>query len=525
MALGKNQAKIEYGDFQTPESLAEQICELVAQMGWKPLTILEPTCGVGHFLSAALQSFPSLTHLAGVEINPEYAAAAKLALENDSAQRSDVVIDVSVADFFVKEWESYLAKLPDPILIIGNPPWVTSAEIGSLNGNNLPQKHNFQNLSGLDALTGASNFDISEWILLKILEWMERRAGVIAMLCKTSVARKVLFTIWKNQHGFVDCQLYKIDAQKTFGVSVDACLFVYNNLKNCDRQRQDAPSCVVYETLSDSRPSGRIGFQDGILVSDIDLFDKHRHLLSAARTKQAYEWRSGIKHDASGVMELRKGEDGYTNRLGETFQLEDEYVYPMFKSSDIAGKLIKHPRFWMLVPQRQIGEETAPIRMVAPYTWHYLVDHSAILDNRKSSIYRNRPRFSIFGIGDYSFAPWKVAISGMYKGLHFQVIGEYNERSVVLDDTCYFLSCTTKKEAEFIAYLLNSEIAQQFYRGLLFWDEKRPVTIRLLRKLNIAALAEELGVGDQLAAFVPSAHKNVSHTQLQLLERPPVYEL
>ena len=34
-----------------------------------------------------------------------------------------------------------------------------------------------------------------------------------------------------------------------------------------------------------------------------------------------------------------------------------------------------------------------------------------ILDNRKSSIYNKRPRFSIFGIGDYSFSKWKVAIS------------------------------------------------------------------------------------------------------------------
>jgi len=140
MALEKNQATIEYGDFQTPKSLAAQICQLVSRLGYGPQTVLEPTCGVGHFLSAALQSFPSLTHVAGVEINPEYAAAARLALAAHCAQQPDVVVDICVADFFVKEWESYLAKLPDPILIIGNPPWVTSAEIGNLNGDNLPPK-------------------------------------------------------------------------------------------------------------------------------------------------------------------------------------------------------------------------------------------------------------------------------------------------------------------------------------------------------------------------------------------------
>ena len=80
MAVGKNHAKIEYGDFQTPIDLAVQVCELITRVGYAPRTVLEPTCGVGHFLDAALQSFPSLTHLSGVEINPEYAATAQRAL-------------------------------------------------------------------------------------------------------------------------------------------------------------------------------------------------------------------------------------------------------------------------------------------------------------------------------------------------------------------------------------------------------------------------------------------------------------
>lgn len=521
MAVGKNQTKIEYGDFQTPESLAEQVCELLSQLGFEPRTVLEPTCGVGHFLDAALQSFPSLTHLSGVEINPAYVKAAKVGLATHIARRPEVVIDLCVADFFAKEWKTYLAKLPDPILIVGNPPWVTNAGIGAIDGNNLPQKRNSQNLSGLAALTGASNFDISEWMLLQILEWIEDRSGVVAMLCKTSVARKVLLSIWKKHSPAAYFRFYTIDSQKMFGVSVDACLLIYDNRTDVINQTGEDRSCYVYGTLADAKPSAHIGYRDGVLVSDVDLFDRWRHLLATPKRRQKFTWRSGIKHDASSVMELTKGESGYTNRLNETAPLEDDYLYPMLKSSDIARKLTRMPRFWMLVTQRQIGEETASIRLTAPKTWQYLKNHASILDGRKSSIYRNRPQYSIFGVGEYSFAPWKVAISSMYKELRFQVIGEYDERPVVLDDTCYFLSCASQAEAEFIADLLNSEIAQQFYRAFIFWDEQRPITVRLLRKLDITALADELGVGDQLAGFYPEMEQ--SHSQLRLLENPANY--
>jgi hypothetical protein len=521
MAVGKNQAKIEYGDFQTPVDLAVQVCDLLSQLGCEPRAVLEPTCGVGHFLSAALQSFPSLTHLAGVEINPAYVKAAKVGVATYTAQRPDVVVDIGVADFFVKEWKTYLAKLPDPILIVGNPPWVTNAGIGAIDGNNLPQKHNSQNLPGLAALTGASNFDISEWMLLQILEWIEDRSGMVAMLCKTSVARKVLLSIWKKHNTAAHSRFYTIDSQKMFGVSVDACLLVYDNRANTTNQTGDERSCYVYDTLAAAKPSAHIGYREGALVSDVDLFDRWRHLLATPKVGQRYAWRSGIKHDASSVMELTKDECGYTNRLDETASLEDDYLYPMLKSSDIARKLTRTPRFWMLVTQRQIGEETASIRLTAPKTWQYLKSHTSILDGRKSSIYRNRPPYSIFGVGEYSFSPWKVAISGMYKDMRFQVIGEYNERPVVLDDTCYFLSCASQAEAEFIAGLLNSEIAQEFYRAFIFWDEKRPITVRLLRKLDIAALADELGVGDQLAGFDPEMEQ--SHSQLRLLENTTNY--
>ena len=213
-------------------------------------------------------------------------------------------------------------------------------------------------------------------------------------------------------------------------------------------------------------------------------------------------------------MEFRKEIDGYRNGCGELVDLEDDYLYPMFKSSDIANGCDQQPTRWMLVPQRIVGESTRQIRQLAPKTWQYLQTHAQLLDRRASSVYRNRPRFSIFGVGDYSFAYWKVAISGFYKKLYFKVVGPYGEKPVVLDDTCYFVACKTREEASFIAKLLNSDIAKDFFSAFVFWDEKRPITARLLKRLDLLVLARELNMEETLQRFLDQYPQNSDHPLL-----------
>jgi len=69
------------------------------------------------------------------------------------------------------------------------------------------------------------------------------------------------------------------------------------------------------------------------------------------------------------------------------------------------------------------------------------------------------------------------------------------------------LACQSQAEAECLAQLLNSRPASEFYNSLVFWDAKRPLTVEILRQLNLAAVARELGleevVNRQLATEQP----------------------
>lgn len=478
--------KVEFGDFQTPMDLADEVCERLASRGVAPGSVVEPTCGVGNLLVAALKAFPDVRAAHGMEVHEAYVGAARSRI---AALGSSERARVERANFFEKDWPSFIARLPEPILLVGNPPWVTSADLGTLKSHNIPEKTNFHGRAGLDAITGKSNFDISEWMLVKLMSWLAGRRATIAMLCKTAVARKVLLFGWQRGLKIGAAAMYRIDSAKQFGAGVDACLFVCEIGEASGQQ-----VCAVFPSLGATSPSGSFGYRDGALVADTVLYDRWKSLVGESRHK----WRSGVKHDCAAVMELARSGDGrLVDGEGVRVDIEGRFLYPMLKSSDVAREGQPVPRRWMIVTQTFVGEDTAAIATSAPKTWAYLSRHRARFERRASSIYKGKPAFSVFGVGDYTFSPWKVAISGLYKKLDFKVIGPFAGKPVVLDDTCYFLPCASEAEARLLGRLLGSSAAQEFFSAFVFWDAKRPITTDLLRRLDLARLAAVLGVEEE----------------------------
>ncbi|MBN1787443.1 MAG: hypothetical protein JW806_03520 [Sedimentisphaerales bacterium] len=488
MNTTKCKKRIELGDWQTPLDLAKKACLLLKDTDIYPASIIEPTCGKGNFLSAAIEIFPSAKQCFGLDISDKHITETIKKIESFKKPITSTIIH---ADFFSFDWPKQIKSMPDPVLVIGNPPWVTNSGIGSLEGKNLPKKSNFQNMKGMDAITGKSNFDISEWIIINMLEQLKTRQTCIAMLCKTAVARKILLYGWKNHISLGQCLIFKIDSQQHFNVAVDACFLVITlGQKNQNFQ------CKVYEELNYDSPKHLAVFESNRLIPDLALYEKWKHL--RADKSNVFKWRSGIKHDCVKVMELRKEGNIFTNGLGEKFELENDYIFPMLKSSDLANGQIKVINRYMLVTQHFVGEQTHLIKQNAPKTWGYLQKHASLLDQRTSIIYKNNPRFSIFGVGDYTFTDWKIAISGFYKNMRFRLIGPYESKPVVLDDTCYFLSCKSKEEAEAIHGLLSSEPAKEFFSAYIWWDSKRPITLELLNMLSITKLADTCDKNDSL---------------------------
>lgn len=468
----------ERGDWQTPLELAREVVGLALRQGARPSSVIEPTCGRGAFLQAAAEAFPD-ARLFGFDLEAAHIDEARRALSLHAA-RTELVC----ADFFRTDWEAVLGAAPGPTLLLGNPPWVTSAGLGAIGSANHPPKRNDKRLSGLRAKTGDANFDISEWMLTRLIDAARAcsRPLSLLMLCKASVARKVMEHTARLALD-VEGSVRTLDARRWFDVAVDAVvLSVARRSSRAVSER--ARPWSVFTSLEATGAARQMGLDGcGRLVSDLSAFEATRALEGSSEI----EWRSGLKHDCAPVMELHAEGRTLKNGLGEALSLEDELVFPLRKGSHIANARTDLARR-VLVTQRHLGEDTQRLERALPASWAYLMRHKQRFEARRSSIYRGQPPFAMFGVGPYAFAPWKVAICGLYKRLHFEVVGPVAGKPTMLDDTSYFLPCADEPQARALADALNGPRARAFFEARLFWDEKRPIRKQLLQSLSLSAL-------------------------------------
>ena len=485
----------EYGDFQTTLDLANKVALYLKAKDIRPEILIEPTCGKGNFIIASLQNFNNITRIFGVEIYKPYVWETKFNiinffLENPNNFKPEISIThCNVFDFNFKNIAKEYSK--NNILVIGNPPWVTNSKLGSLNSNNLPKKNNFKNHSGLDAMTGKGNFDIAEFITLMMIETFQNIEGNIALLVKNSVVKNILSDQINKKYPISELEKLCIDSKKEFNVSVEACLFCcnLNSESEFECNEFDFYSQNEFTTIqSTQRKAKRFGWFDGKFVSNIDTYLDTKGIDG----ESPFVWRQGLKHDCSSIMELNKVNEHYVNGLKESVELEDGLVYGLLKSSDLKNTVINQTRKFTIVTQKKVGQETNYIKFDYPKTYEYLTKHIDNFSARKSSIYNNKPLFSIFGIGDYSFKPYKVAISGLYKTFHFTLILPQNDKPVMLDDTCYLIGFDKIEFAVYSLILLNSDTTVQLLQSITFSDAKRTFTKDVLMRIDLSELAKRI---------------------------------
>lgn len=467
----------EYGDFQTNRSLSDQVAEYAFQKDTEIEFVLEPTCGKGNFIIASLSQFHNLKKVVGVEIYKPYVWKTKFGiltyyLSNPNSSKPE--IDIIHGNAFEYDYSALSNSTKHlKTLVIGNPPWVTNSELGSIDSKNLPTKTNFKKHRGLDAMTGKGNFDIGEYISYTMLKCFHKHNGLFAFLIKNSVVKNLIHDQKRNCFRIGNSEKLNIDSKKEFNVSVSACLFLTHLNSEPDQicKELDFYSRELVTTF---------GWYNDKFVNSIDGYDES----SFVDGKSAFTWRSGVKHDCSKVMEFNQVNGHYVNGLGEEIKLENDLVYGLLKSSDLKKDKTNCFRKLTIITQSRIGQDTKYIKEKYPLTHKYLNTHKTFFEKRKSSIYKDKPDFSIFGIGEYSFAEFKVAISGLYKSTHFTLIGPNDTKPIMLDDTCYFIGFDKLKMAEIAHFLANSEPVQKFLKSIIFSDSKRSINKDTLMRID-----------------------------------------
>ncbi len=476
----------EYGDFQTNITLSKQVVTYISSIRNDFEFILEPTCGKGNFILAVLNQFDSIKKIIGIEIYQPYVWITKfkiLAYFTINSHKKRPNIKILHADAFLFSYKEVAKQTIDlKTLVIGNPPWITNAALSVLDATNLPKKSNFKNHTNFDAITGKGNFDIGEVIALNMLDCFSHHKGVFSFLIKNAVIKNIIEAQVNNNFRIANAKKLNIDSKKEFNVSVNASLFITKLNQTPEKK------CLELDFYTNSYIR-TFGWFQNKFVNSIEDYSS----TSFIDGKSNFIWRSGMKHDCSKIMEFEVKDNFYKNNLNHVFFIEDKLVYGLLKSSDLKGGQINKYRKLTIVTQRKIGQKTDYIQEKYPLTYNYLNENSFFFEKRKSSVYKGKPKFSIFGIGDYSFKPYKVAISSMYKSTHFTlVVPDENGKTIMLDDTCYFISFNDFYLARIAHFLVNTELVQQFLKSIVFSDAKRSINKDILMRIDFEAIYKSM---------------------------------
>ncbi len=469
--------KREYGDYQTPLDFAEKVCIYLKNNRYiRPSAVVEPTCGIGSFIQSSLVF--NAEEYYGIEINPDYCKICKKNIQDDR-------VKIINSDFFSYSSKA-LIKNKSQVLVIGNPPWVTNSTLSVLGSDNLPIKGNFKRLKGMEAITGMSNFDICEYIILQLIREYRDSNTVISMLCKTSVARNVFKELKRNYINFEVCDILEFDASKVFGINASACILL---IQLSDRP-VSSDVCNVYDFEAPVTAKSQFGYLNGQFYSK---FDSSTEYFDG---RCCFEWRQGVKHDCSKVMELSLRDERLENGKKESVEIEADYIFPLMKSSMFKAPVIHNFSKFVIVTQRKAREETEHLEHEVPKTWRYLNENIELFENRKSSIYRGAPPFSMFGVGEYSYSQYKVGVSGFYKQPMFSVLYSEDKKPVMTDDTSYFICFDSYDMAYVAMLLLNSAKVQMFLKSIAFLDAKRPYTKKVLERIDFEKIVKRLSLDE-----------------------------
>lgn len=337
-------------DFQTNSRLSDSICNIIFKKKIDPEIIIEPTCGKGGFIISALKCFKNISTVYGIEIHKQHLWLTKFSVLQHflcHPEQKKPKINLIYSDIFKYDFSEVVKACKDnTFLILGNPPWVTNSQLSVIESSNLPKKINYKNHNGIDSITGKGNFDIGENIAHKLLTLFSNYKGYFSFILKNSVIKNIIHAQKSSDFLISSIEQYAIDAKSEFNAAVDAsvmfCRFGMKNEFTVD----------VYD-IYEMEKRNSYGWADSKFVSDIlkyVSFSKYDGL-------SPFEWRQGIKHDCSKVMELEKVNGFYKNGFEKEYELESNLIYPLFKSSDIANG--NEPRKSVIITQSKIGQDTS----------------------------------------------------------------------------------------------------------------------------------------------------------------------
>ena len=496
----------DLGEFFTPDWLANKTMAMAGFNGEVDQTVFDPGCGAGIFLLAAaarkIENHSPLANLLnsviGCDLNPLSVLSARLNFLLLLSKHFkfplpevelpifhyDSVFQTPHGNTDAESLQKILAGGCD--FLIGNPPWISwnclpPVYRQRLENKLLPQYVLFD-FHGQSARLGHSNDDYLSTFTLVTIDRYLKPNGICSFIIKqpllTNVAGKAFrrFEIRRSSGEVTPLRVLKaadLRALDPFGIGNETAILVLE---------KGAPTIYPIDYDIWSKPNGHLEIK-AERAQPIELGDSSSAWIVVSSEWRStkfmegpnpYEIRHGLKHDAAEVLIFHCVERNHDRlriqRMASdetTYEIEPDWIYPFLQPRHLK-KWGRDGHFYFLMPQRKAGEDNERELLERfPLTHAFLKQFAPQFAARRSKVFLNKPFYGLFGLGQYTHAPYKVCWVGLGFQPRFAVIEEINEpvlgkKNVIPDGTIYFMPFQHRDEAHFVCALLNSELVGKF---------------------------------------------------------------
>ncbi len=527
----------DLGEYFTPYWLAQTVIEMTGFRGRTGEILFDPGCGSGAFLLAAAEMklqtagrasaevLDDILHtVIGCDINPLSVLSARLNLLWWLAERFpmplldvelpilhyDTVFSTPLGNTAQGALQHYLPEGCD--YLVGNPPWISWNALPPqyrkrLEKELLPRYVLFD-FHGQEARLGHSNDDYLVTFSWVTIDRYLHQGGTCGFIIKqpllTNVSGKTFrhFAIRCVHETTPLCVKRVADLRQInpFGIANETAIIV---LQKGERTAYPLP----YEIWSKADGHFEIATFEAQPSSMADLASPWVVLTPELEQTQfmagrcPYTIRHGLKHDVAdvlivhpierhdGILVIERARPRKSNRSPERYKIEPDVVYPFVQPRHLTAWGVRSYTY-VIIPQRKAGENNErEFRQAFPLTYAYLQRFAPAFAARRSRIFSGTPFYGLFGLGDYTWSPYKVCWCGLGFRPEFAVVGPVEDtfvgtKPVVPDGTVYFIPVDEQKEAHFLCAVLNSSIVRTFLSARS-GKSKRGLSKKMMEQLRL----------------------------------------
>jgi SAM-dependent methyltransferase len=253
-------------------------------------------------------------------------------------------------------------------------------------------------------------------------------------------------------------------------------------------------------------------------------------VLRAVGSSRYYEAHKGVGTDLNSAYWIKVLDKQQNDLLVRNFSkigkkklkeittlVEPGLVFPLLRGRD-TRKWYSRPSAHIIVPHDpRTGLALSEHRMKVDYpkTYRYLVTFKQELRSRPNLILQKGPFYAVYGIGAYTYAPYKVMwkyISGRIAGkgkFSATVVSEIDDeqtpnKTIIPNEKLVIVPFESLREAHYVAAVLNSSIARLIVAGYTIETE---ISTHVLNYVKVPKFNASNGIFRKISDLSEKAHK------------------